>query len=382
MIDDGEPANLGVAHQFQGVVETVLGGTGLQVGRFDVPDGKFVGLTIPGAERDADVSIGDNTGQPAIVKDREGTTIVAPHQGCRGSEVGVRGAALNGLGHSIFNSHGLLSPKTDASLGPLPAMHELEACAVDGGANGWGILRGGSHFWGRCSSLIGKLMKPLLFTLSLTFGSMTVLAQQPAPPKPAPAPMTFFVTSVGVGDGANLGGLAGADAHCQKLAAAAGSSFTNWKAYLSAAAEGGKPAVNARDRIGNGPWHNAKGAVIARNQEHLHGDTIEAARLGNLVTKNNALNEKGEQINGVGSQPNQHDILTGSQPDGRAYTDGADHTCKNWTSNGAGVAQLGHSDRNGGGISWNSTHPSRGCSQANLVATGGAGLFYCFVPVQ
>lgn len=225
-------------------------------------------------------------------------------------------------------------------------------------------------------------MKPILFTLSLTFGSMAVFAQQPAPPKPAPAPMTFFVTSVGVGDGANLGGLAGADAHCQKLASAAGSSFTNWKAYLSTSAEGGKPAVNARDRIGNGPWHNAKGAVIARDQAHLHGDTIELARLGNLVTKNNALNEKGEQINGVGSQPNQHDILTGTQPDGRAYTDGADHTCKNWTSNSEGTAQLGHSDRNGGGISWNSTHPSRGCSQANLVATGGAGLFYCFVPVQ
>ncbi len=129
-----------------------------------------------------------------------------------------------------------------------------------------------------------------------------------------------------------------------------------------------------------GSWHGATGALVARDQAHLHGDTIELARLGNLVTKNNARNEKGELVNGVGDSPNKHDILTGTQPDGRAYTDGADHTCKNWTSGGEGVAQLGHHDRNGGGISWNSTHPSRGCSQENLVATGGAGLFYCFVP--
>ncbi|MFN9894387.1 MAG: lectin [Acidobacteriota bacterium] len=225
-------------------------------------------------------------------------------------------------------------------------------------------------------------MKPILFSLSLTLASLSALAQQTAPAKPAPAPLTVFVTRVGIGDGANLGGLAGADAHCQKLAAAAGSQFTNWKAYLSISAEAGKPAVNARDRIGNGPWHNAKGTAIARDQAHLHGDTVELARLGNLITRNNALNEKGEQVNGVGAQPNQHDVLTGTQPDGRAYTDGADHTCKNWTSNSEGTAQVGHHDRNGGGISWNSTHPSRGCSQANLVGTGGAGLFYCFVPVQ
>ena len=216
-------------------------------------------------------------------------------------------------------------------------------------------------------------------TLILTLAALPLLAQQPAAQKAPPAPMTFFITSVGVGDGANLGGLAGADAHCQKLASAAGSTLTTWKAYLSTQASAGKPAVNARDRIGNGPWHNAKGTMIARDQAHLHGDTIELALLGNLITRNNGLNEKGEQVNGVGAQPNTHDILTGSQPDGRAYTDAADHTCKNWTSNASdGIAQVGHHDRNGGGISWNSTHPSRGCSQPNLVATGGAGLFYCF----
>ncbi len=193
-----------------------------------------------------------------------------------------------------------------------------------------------------------------------------------------PQPMTFFVTSVGLGDGAKLGGLEGADAHCQKLAAAAGAGDRTWRAYLSTQAEGGKPAVNARDRIGEGPWHNAKGAVVARDQAHLHGDTVDLARLGNLITKNNALTEKGDRVNGVGDAPNMHDILTGSQPDGRAYTDSADHTCKNWTSNSQGAAQVGHSDRNGGGISWNSVHPSRGCSQPDLVATGGAGMFYCF----
>ncbi|MCC6364628.1 MAG: lectin [Bryobacterales bacterium] len=202
---------------------------------------------------------------------------------------------------------------------------------------------------------------------------MFVLAQQNQR-----QPMTFFVTSVGGGDGANLGGLAGADAHCRKLAAAAGAGGRTWRAYLSASAAGTAPAVNARDRIGQGPWHNAKGAMVARDLAHLHGDTLDLARTGNLVTRNNALTENGALVNGVGGKPNMHDILTGTQPDGRAYTGGADHTCGNWTSNGAGSAQLGHSDRNGGGISWNSTHPSRGCSQENLVATGGAGLFYCF----
>ena len=215
-------------------------------------------------------------------------------------------------------------------------------------------------------------MKLILFSLS----AVAIFAQ--AQQKQAPAPMTFFITSVGVGNGANLGGLAGADAHCQKLASAVGAGNRTWKAYLSTQAADAKPAVNARDRIGNGPWHNAKGTLIARDQAHLHGDTIDLARLGNLITKNNGLTEKGEMVNGVGNSPNQHDVLTGSQPDGRAYTDSADHTCKNWTSGSEGTAQLGHHDRNGGGISWNSVHPSRGCSQANLVATGGAGLYYCF----
>jgi hypothetical protein len=217
-------------------------------------------------------------------------------------------------------------------------------------------------------------MKALLFSLA----ALPLLAQQPPAQKAAPAPMTFFITSVGLGDGANLGGLAGADAHCQKLASAVGAGDKTWKAYLSTSASDGKPAVNARDRIGAGPWHNAKGTLVARDQAHLHGDTMELALVGNLITKNNAQTEKGELVNGVGSQPNTHDILTGSTPDGRAYTDSADHTCKNWTSNSEGSAQVGHHDRNGGGISWNSVHPSRGCSQANLVSTGGAGLFYCF----
>jgi hypothetical protein len=189
-------------------------------------------------------------------------------------------------------------------------------------------------------------------------------------------PMTFFVTSVGLGKGANLGGLEGADAHCQKLAEAAGAGNRTWRAYLSTQ---GPNAVNARDRIGKGPWHNARGQSIARDLEHLHGDTLELARLGNTLTRVTALSEKGEPIKGAGEKPNEHDILTGTQPDGRAYTDGADHTCKNWTSDGEGTAQVGHHDRAGGpNISWNSVHPSRGCSQENLASSGGAGLFYCF----
>lgn len=212
----------------------------------------------------------------------------------------------------------------------------------------------------------------------MAIGAMSAMAMfaQQAPPQP----MSFFITSVGTGDGANLGGLAGADAHCQKLAAAVGAGGKTWRAYLSTQAADGKPAVNARDRIGAGPWFNAKGARVGKDLADLHGDTLEQARLGNMVTRATAITEKGEPVNGVGASPNQHDILTGTQPDGRAYTDAADHTCKNWTSNGDGSAQVGHHDRAGGGISWNSVHPSRGCSQANLVATGGAGLFYCFAP--
>jgi hypothetical protein len=216
------------------------------------------------------------------------------------------------------------------------------------------------------------------FVVSVVLGACLVEAQQPQPPAPQ-QPMSFFVTSVGLGNGANLGGLAGADRHCQALATAAGAGSKTWHAYLSTSASGGQAAVNARDRIGSGPWYSAKGGRIAQNVGDLHGDTIEQARLGNNVNKTTALSEKGEPIKGVGDTPNQHDILTGSQPDGRAYTDGADHTCGNWTSGAAGTAQLGHHDRTGGGnTSWNSTHPSRGCSQENLVATGGAGLLYCF----
>src|SRR5581483_11236226 len=215
------------------------------------------------------------------------------------------------------------------------------------------------------------LTAALAFSIPVGYYSASAQAPQNAAPQ---HPMTFFVTSVGGGDGANLGGLAGADRHCQTLAAAANAGTHTWHAYLSTQASGNQPAVNARDRIGAGPWYNAKGAQIAKDVADLHGDTLDQARLGNNLGKQTALTEKGQLVNGVGDTPNTHDMLTGSMPDGRAYTDGADHTC-----NGAGTAQLGHSDRNGGGnTSWNSTHPSRGCSQENLVSTGGAGLFYCF----
>ena len=219
-------------------------------------------------------------------------------------------------------------------------------------------------------------------TVAMVSGSYLLAAQPPAgaaggqPAAAPPPPMSFFVTSVGKGDGANLGGLAGADAHCQALGTAAGRGAAVWHAYLSTQGPG---AVNARDRIGSGPWHNARGQVIAADNAVLHGDTIEQARIGNPLGKQFALNEKGELVNGVGDKPNQHDILTGSTADGRAFADTADHTCNNWTSNNTGSAQLGHHDKQGGGnSSWNATHPSRGCSQDNLVATGGAGLLYCF----
>ncbi len=213
-------------------------------------------------------------------------------------------------------------------------------------------------------------------TIALVGGTYLAMAQQP--PAAPPPPMSFFVTSAGSGNGANLGGIAGADRICQTLATAAGSTKT-WHAYMSAAAANGQPVVNARDRIGAGPWFNAKGARIAQNVADLHGDTLEMARRGNNINKTTALTEKGDPINGVGDTPNRHDMLTGSQLDGTAFTDGADHTCGNYTSSAAGTVQLGHHDRTGGGnTSWNSTHPSRGCSQENLVSTGGAGLFYCF----
>jgi hypothetical protein len=189
--------------------------------------------------------------------------------------------------------------------------------------------------------------------------------------------MGFFITSSGPGDGANLGGLAGADAHCQRLAQEAGAGARSWRAYLSTTAAGGQAPVNARDRIGSGPWHNASGVLIAWNVADLHGDL---QRDRNSINKEGALNEKGLPVNGRGDTPNQHDILTGSDSHGRAMLgSAATTTCNNWTSNAAGSAIVGHHDRTGGGnSSWNAAHSSRGCSQAELVATGGAGLFYCF----
>ncbi|QTN23302.1 hypothetical protein HZ992_24880 [Rhizobacter sp. AJA081-3] len=185
-------------------------------------------------------------------------------------------------------------------------------------------------------------------------------------------PMSFFVTSVGSGKGADLGGLAGADAHCEKLAAAVGAGGKDWRAYLSTTGAG---SVNARDRIGKGPWQNAKGAVIATDVATLHGT--------NNLTKQTALTEKGEPINGRGDTPNTHDMLTGATPDGRAMDGSTDSTCGNWTKSGEGAAIVGHHDRIGlrddePSRSWNSSHPSRACSQDALKATGGNGLFYCF----
>jgi hypothetical protein len=230
-------------------------------------------------------------------------------------------------------------------------------------------------------------IRPVLavLALSVTLGSYLAIAAGQAPAQgrgqqPPPPPMSFFVTSVGLGRGANLGGIAGADAHCQALATKAGRGNVKWVAYMSTQGPG---AVNARDRIGNGPWHNARGLMIAMNQDELHGDTIQMARQSNRVNKNTARTETGEPVKGVGDMPNEHDMLTGSTLEGRAYTDGMDHTCSNWTSgaDGMGTAQLGHHDKIGNGSgSWNSAHASRGCSQPNLVATGGAGLFLCFAP--
>jgi hypothetical protein len=211
------------------------------------------------------------------------------------------------------------------------------------------------------------------------FTGVSIGFAQQAPQQP-PQPMSFFVTSVAKGDGGNYGGLAGADAHCQMLAQAAGRGNVKWVAYLSTQGAG---AVNARDRIGAGPWYNARGTMIAANVAELHGDTLELARLGNRINKNNSLTEKGATVKGVGDMPNEHDILTGSMPDGRAFTDNMDHTCSNYTSNvdGKGNVQVGHHDKIGNtNGSWNSSHPSRGCSQASLPPSGGAGYLYCFAP--
>ena len=196
------------------------------------------------------------------------------------------------------------------------------------------------------------------------------------PAKAQQADMSFFVTSAGPGKGANLGGLEGADAHCAALAKAAGAAKTNWKAYLSTTAPQGEAGINARDRIGKGPWQNAKGVVVAANVDELHSDK------GN-VTKETALTEKGDMVMGRGDATNMHDMLTGSDPMGMYSTAGGDTTCKNWTSDGEGSAIVGHHDHMGlketrHMMSWNSSHGSAGCSQEALVKTGGAGLFYCF----
>jgi hypothetical protein len=207
--------------------------------------------------------------------------------------------------------------------------------------------------------------------------SIAGVAAQPAHAQGAGT--TFFVTGTAIGNGGNLGGLAGADNYCQTLAQAAGAGAKTWRAYLSTQAAAGKAAENARDRIGKGPWQNAKGVVIARDVAELHGT--------NNITKQNALSEKGDVINGRGDTPNRHDVLTGSQPDGTAFVDLEDRTCKNWTSSTQGAAMVGHSDRIGlrdddASKSWNSSHPSRGpdggCSQNDLKSTGGDALFYCF----
>jgi hypothetical protein len=217
---------------------------------------------------------------------------------------------------------------------------------------------------------------PLWTVLAIAAGASGAEAQQAAAPAPA-AEMSFFVTSTGAGKGADLGGLEGADRHCQTLAGAAGAGQRSWRAYLSTQGPG---AVSARDRIGRGPWRNAKGEVIARDLDDLHGP-------GNKISKETALTEKGEPIKGRGDTPNMHDILTGSQSDGRAFAGADDMTCRNWTSSAEGAAMVGHHDRIGlrdddASKSWNASHlsrgPSGGCSQEALRGTGGAGLFYCF----
>lgn len=203
----------------------------------------------------------------------------------------------------------------------------------------------------------------LVVTVMFALGVSPALAQD--------ARMSFFLTSAGPGNGANLGGLAGADQHCQSLAGAVGAGGRTWHAYLSTTGQGG---VNARDRIGQGPWYNSKGVRIAQNAADLHSDS-------NNLTKETQLSEKGGVTNGRGDSPNRHDILTGSQLDGTALSGDDDSTCGNWTSSGEGSAQVGHHDRQGGGqnpTSWNSAHGSRGCSQENLQGTGGDGLYYCF----
>jgi hypothetical protein len=211
-------------------------------------------------------------------------------------------------------------------------------------------------------------VKVLAGAAALALLAMPAMAEQ--------ADMTFFVTSVNLGKGGDLGGLAGADRYCKSMAQAAGAKAQDWHAYLSTQATAAEQAVNARDRIGKGPWTNAKGVVVANSVDDLHGAS-------NNLDKQTALDEKGNLVNGRGDTPNRHDVLTGSQPDGTAFAAGDDKTCGNWTSSDAGSAMVGHHDRMGlddsaAAKSWNSSHPSRGCSLPGLAATGSAGLLYCF----
>ena len=229
------------------------------------------------------------------------------------------------------------------------------------------------------------ILGAVAFSLPLLAGSFFAWAAQapggaPAlrPPTPPAAPMTFFVTSVGLGKGGDLGGLAGADAHCQALAQAVGSTKT-WHAFLSTQARPGQPAVNARDRIGKGPWHNSKNGIIAADLNELLGDTLESAQQGNGMWKLSIITEKGQMIAGEADNRNIHNILTGSTTDGRAYTDNADRTCNNWTSSSSGGVRVGHSDRTGAGnISWSSSEDIASCDQREFQLSHGAGLFYCF----
>ncbi len=211
------------------------------------------------------------------------------------------------------------------------------------------------------------IIRTTLAAAVLVCAAGTAFAQSPS--------MSFFVASAGSGKGADYGGLAGADTHCQTLAAAAGAGAKKWHAYLSTQAAGSTPAINARDRIGKGPWQNAKGVVIAKDVADLHGS--------NNLTKQTALTEKGGVVNGRGDTPNEHDILTGSQPDGTAFVGAEDKTCGNWTKSGDGSAIVGHSDRTGldtspPALSWNSSHATAGCSIELLKKTGSAGYLYCF----
>ena len=215
----------------------------------------------------------------------------------------------------------------------------------------------------------------LVSTAALLSACAPTLPTAPAA-RPSMSPMSFFVTSANPGQGADLGGLAGADAYCQKLGSSAGAGGKAWRAYLSATPAGGSPAVNARDRIGRGPWLNAKGMLMAASVDDLHGPN-------NKLSKQNSLTEKGEIVSGRGDPVNMHDILTGSTADGRADASALDTTCGNWTKSGEGSAIVGHHDRIGLNDSapmksWNMSHPSRGCGMEALRATGGNGLFYCF----